>query len=63
MQYEMAEYTAKKIKKLTFDSIVSETENSKKKSEYIGDHPNQTMKTTGQSTIKKPTTETQENNY
>ena len=40
----------------------SETDNAKNNSEYICDQENQTMHTTGQSNIQKPTTKTQENN-
>ena len=52
-----------KQKQWTCDSIGSETENAKRNSEYIGDQAKKIMQTTGQSTIQKTTTKTQESNY
>ena len=55
-------YNQNKQKQCTRDSVGSETEIAKNNSEYIGDQENQTMQTTGQSTIQQPSTKTQENN-
>ena len=62
MQYATEKYKQNEQKQWTCDSIGSEIENAKNSSEYIGDQAKQIMQTTGQSTIQKPTTKTQENN-
>ena len=53
----------KRKKQCTCDPIVSDTDNAKNNSEYIGDQANKVMQTTGKITIQKHTTKTQENNY
>ena len=60
MQYATENYNQIEQKQRTCDSIVSETENAKNNSEYIGNQAKQIIKTTGKSTIQQPTTETQE---
>ena len=60
IQYTTEKYNQNKQKQWTCNSIGSETYNAKNNSEYIGNQANQTMQTTGKSTIQKPTTKPQE---
>ena len=62
MQYATGKYNQNEQNQWTCDSIVSEIENARNSSEYIGNQVNQIIQTTGQSTIQKPTTITQEKN-
>ena len=62
MQYATARYNQNKQNQWACASIGSDKDNAKENLEYIGDQENQTTQTTGQSTIQKHTTETQDEN-